>query len=342
MRRQVGATAGEVDRVVLANVASPGNIARLATLGAGLAPSVPATTINEQCSGGLAAIRLAAEALWSGAAAAVIAGGTESVSQSTVRLEGDPARRAPTSTARRTAHAPPGFDDPEMGLAADAVAAELHISRNRQDEFAALSYARAVSAATSGFFESLIEPIGEPPVARDDSPRRAIARDRLTRYPAAFGPNGTVTAGNAAAVGDGAATVLVSGRPSGAACARIVASAVAAADPGLPALAVVPAIEAVLARAGLPAGAIERWEINEAFAVKVVACIDHFGLDVGRVNPNGGAIAFGHPFSASGAVLVVHLVEELRRSKSRLGVAAIAGAGGLAEAMVFEYTGGGQ
>jgi acetyl-CoA acetyltransferase family protein len=175
---------------------------------------------------------------------------------------------------------------------------------------------------------------------RDESPRREPPPEHLSRYQAAFAPAGTVTVGNAAAVGDGAAAALVSSKTAAGApwqpLARIVSATGVAADPGEPALAVLPAVETALERAGLDARAVGRWEINEAFAVKVLACIREFGLETARVNVNGGAIAYGHPFAASGAILLVHLAAELARSGERYGLAAIAGAGGIGEAVIVE------
>jgi len=317
-----------VDRVVLACVATPGNVARNAALAAGLPPETPAVTINEQCSGGLAAIRIAVEAVQAGAADLVIAGGVESASRAQVALD-----RGDTSHPR-VSHAPPPFADPDMGPGADATAAMLGVDRAAQDRYAAASYARTAAAATAGVFEPLLVPGG----GHDDLPHRTPQLERLLRYPPAFGPDGTVTAGNAAGHADGAAAVVVASAEALASAgvdplARVRATATAAGDPAYPALAVVPAIRAALARAGLGAGAIERWEINEAFAVKVVACIEAFDLDPARVNPWGGALSYGHPFSASGAILVAHLLAALSGGEVALGMAAVAGAGGMGEAL---------
>ncbi len=334
-----------VRRVVLANVCTGGNVARAAALDAELPDSTPALTVNSQCTGGLTAVRLAVEAALAGGDSLVLAGGAESVSRSIIDLGGDAPRRGGGGRSLpRIRHAPDRFGDPPMGPAADALAAKLGIDRAAQDEYAHESYERAVRARTAGFFDGVVVPValaGGGVFERDETPRRIPPIDHLRRYPAAFGSAGTVTAGNAAAIGDGAAAVAVGPETAMAAAgaaplARVLAVQAAAGDPSLPALAVIPAIEGALKAAGLAATEIDRWEINEAFAVKVVACIRHFGLDRGQVNVNGGAIAFGHPFAASGAILLVHLLEELRRSGARYGLAAIAGAGGLGEAMVVE------
>ena len=334
--------AGAVEAVVLANAVNGGNPARVAALAAGL-PDTPALTVNSQCVGGLTAVRLAAGLAAAGADLA-LAGGVESATHAAVRLEGRAARRDRRGPALpRVRHAPEGLPDPEMGPAADLTAARLGIDRARQDAYACESYRRTDRARRWGFFRRVTVPVPLPDgtvVAEDESPRRVPRPERLARYPAAFTPGGTVTAGNCAAVGDGAAAVLVGSeralrrglRP----LARVAAACAAAADPALPALAAVPAVERALAAAGLRPADVDRWEVNEAFAVKVLALMDRLGLDRGRVNVNGGAIAYGHPFAASGAVLVAHLAAELHASGGRYGVAAIAGAGGLGEAVVLE------
>jgi acetyl-CoA C-acetyltransferase len=292
---------------------------------------VSACTVNAQCTSGLTAVRLACEAIAAGAAEVVLAGGFESTSRADVDLGGRPGAFA---GATRVAHAPPPFADPDMGPAADAVAERLGISREAQDEVALASYGRAVRARQSGLLAPLVVAVGG--TTEDDLPRRLPSPDRLRRYPPAFRDSGMVTVGNAAPFADGAAVLVLASQPGAGPCFRIRATASAATDPSLPALAVVPAVEAALATAGLDAGSVDRWEVNEAFAVKVVALVRHFGVPLDRVNPNGGAIATGHPFGASGAIILLHLQHELRRSGGRYGVAAIAGAGGLGEAVVLE------
>jgi acetyl-CoA C-acetyltransferase len=333
----------DVDRVVLANATNGGNAARVAALAAGL-PDVPALTVNSQCTGGLTAIRLGAETVAAGAADLVLAGGVESASHAVVRLEGRAARRGSAARALgRVRHAPAGFADPEMGPAADVAAVRLGIDRRSQDAYALASYERTVRARAAGFFQGVTAPVhvGDGrAIDEDEAPRRVPASERLRRYPPAFQPGGTVTVGNCAAAGDGAAAALIGSMAAVQAglrpLARIVAAGAAAGDPAVPAAAVIPAIERTLAAAGVAPHDIDRWEINEAFAVKVIAAMRHFGLDHTRVNVNGGAIAYGHPFSASGAILIPHLVAELRAGGGRYGLAAIAGAGGLGEAMLLE------
>jgi acetyl-CoA C-acetyltransferase len=321
--------------VVLGSALGQGNVARYAALSAGLPVETPAWTVNAQCTSGLTAVRLACERAAAAPGALLLAGGVESCSQSRVFLG------ASNDARPRVAHAPTSSGDPDMGPAADATAAACHILRDEQDTWALASYARAMDARGSGLHSQYITPVeaGAGGVIEADAlPKRLPSPSHLRHYPPAFAPGGTVTAGNAAPLADGAAAVAIaaSALPDARPLARVVAFGTAASDPRYPALAVVPAVRAALGSAHLPPSEIDRWEVNEAFAVKLVALVQEFDLDPGRVNVNGGAIAFGHPFGASGAIAVVHLVHELRRSGLRYGVAAIAGAGGLGEAIVLE------
>lgn len=328
----------DISRVILANTTAAGNVARLAALAAGVPPSVPALTINAQCTGGLTAIAMGVDAIRAGSASLVIAGGTDSVSQSTVSLGGQHAQEAGRNRPR-VRHAPSPFPDPDMGPAADATASRFSISREEQDSYALESYRRTIDAREAGFFSPLMASVETNGCAvdRDELPRRTPLEERLRRYPAAFSPEGSVTVGNAGPVADGAAAVLLTDAKSVLPrVARVASHAAAAADPAYPPLAIVPAIERVLSSAGLSPGDIDLWEINEAFAAKVVLASRHFELNRERVNVHGGAIAYGHAFAASGAILLVHLVEALGASGARYGLAAIAGAGGLGEAMIVE------
>lgn len=334
---RTGVASTAPDRVILANTLGRGNVARRASLSAGLDVTVPAATINTQCTGGLAALTFAADAVRAGSARVVLGGGVDSASNATVSLAAPVARSS--NDQPRVEHAPSPFRDPDMGPAADAIAAHFHVSRSDQDDVALESYRRALAAREEGFFDAVIEPVvvdGEQ-LRRDELPRRMPREDRLRRYPPAHAPGGSVTAGNAAPIADGAAALVVAADPGSAnPPVRVVATASAAGDTAYPAAAVIPAIEAVLVRAGVAPGDIACWEVNEAFAVKIVLAHRHFAVPPGRLNVHGGAIAFGHPFAASGAVLALHLIESLRRSGGRYGLAAIAGAGGLGEAMLVE------
>lgn len=337
-----------VDRVVLGNVTNGGNVARTAALASGLPVTTPAMTVNNQCASGLTAVRLAAEAIRAGSAECVVAGGAESVSQSIVRL-GTESRRSDTDSRARPSitHAPPPFDDHGLGAIADAVAARLGIGREVQDACAIESRRRVLAGRDEGFFaDALVQP---PATARnagtdDELVGRSLSAALLARLQPAFAVGGTVTAGNTAPLADGAAALLLASgeavrdhrwRP----LARVVALADAAGDPAETPVAAVTAAERALGAARLGADAIARWDVNEAFAAKVIAFQRAFELAPGTLNATGGALAYGHPFAASGATSLLHLILDLRRRGGGLGLAAIAGAGGAGEAAIIEVPG---
>ncbi|WP_279582509.1 thiolase family protein [Fodinicola feengrottensis] len=242
------------------------------------------------------------------------------------RTPGEPPRFYP-----RAPFAPASYGDPEMGPAADALAAAAGISRQRQDEYAAASHARAVAAQRSGAFDREIVPVAG--VTTDDRPRPGFGVGRLSRLPAAFGPGGTATAGNSCGVNDGAAVVAVVSEKWRAQRwlpgLRIVDWAVAGVDPRRPGFGPVPAIQTLLRRNGLTLDQVSTVEFNEAFAGQVLACLDALDLSWQRVCPDGGAIALGHPWGASGAVLMVRLFSQLINKPGAYGLAAIASGGGL-------------
>jgi acetyl-CoA C-acetyltransferase len=226
-----------------------------------------------------------------------------------------------------------------MGAAADLVAAEAGISRERQDRYAARSHALAVEAQTRGAFDAELVPVNG--LTADERPRAGLTVERLARFPPAFGPGGTVTAGNSCGISDGAAMVALIAdderRRLGLAGLRIIATATAALDPRRPGLGIVPALRAALAEAGLDLDQIDAVELNEAFAGQILACADELRLDPERICRQGGAIALGHPWGASGAVLVVRLFSQLLRADAgRYGLAAIAAGGGQGVALVVE------
>jgi len=338
-----------VDDVVLGECAGPGgNTARVAALAAGLGEGVPGLTVDRQCGSGLEAVRLAAALVTAGEADLVLAGGAESASTAPWRHP-VPTPEAPRPAAyQRAPFAPPGWPDPEMGAAADALAAARGITRERQDAYAARSHARAVAAAAAGAYDAELVPLDG--IARDDRPRPRLTAAHLARFPAAFGPGGTVTAGSSSGISDGAAAVAVVPERVRAALGVpglvVRASAVAGVDPALPGLGPVPAVAAALERAGLAMADVGVVELTEAFAAQVLACTDAWGLDplgadAGRVCPGGGALALGHPWGASGAVLVVRLFTAMvRQDGPRFGVAACAVGGGQGVALVLERVGG--
>lgn len=338
------ADAGEV---IIGNAAGGGgNPARLIALAAGLPAAVPAYTIDRQCASGLDAVIAAARLIETGGAHAVIAGGAESPSTAPWRVE-KPSNLY-TEMPRffhQAMFAPPGMDDPGMIEAAENVAREYGIDRERQDGWALESHRRAMESQQAGVFAEEIAPLGSAPAESiDEGPRPSLSPKLLARMPPLL-PGGTVTAGNSCAINDGAAiTLLVSGdlhrrlgSPPGLLVAASAASGVA---PRILGTAAIPALRAACARAGIEPAALSAIELNEAFAAQVLATMDALVLSPSIVNPHGGALAFGHPYGASGTVLVTRLFSRLIRNHtgSAQGPAAamIAAAGGLGVALILK------
>jgi acetyl-CoA C-acetyltransferase len=324
--------------VVLGNCTGPGgDVARVATMAAGLPVEVPALTVDRQCGSGLAAIDVAATMLRSGSGF-VLAGGVESASTAPLRLwPGEAPQRY-----ERAPFAPEAIGDPDMGLAADVLAEKAGVTRERQDEYAARSHALAVAVRDAGGFDDEVVPVSG--VVRDERPRQGLTAQRLARLRPAFRPvsdGGTVTAGNSCGINDGAAVVAMvdddTHRRLDLPGLRVLATATAGVDPNLPGLGLVPAVEQALAETGLTIDRIDVIELNEAFAGQVLACCDALSLDPERVCTQGGALALGHPWGASGAVLAVRLFSQLvRGERGRYGLAAISVGGGQGVAMVVE------
>lgn len=334
-----------IDDVVLGNCMGPGgDLARVTALRAGLGDTVPGVTVDRQCGSGLDAIMQAAARVGAGAGELFLAGGAESASTA-------PHRYWPESGERytRAPFAPVGFPDPDMGPAADRLAAVRGISRERQDAWAARSHARATAAQSNGVFDGEIVAVGG--VARDDRPRASMDATRLARFAPAFGSDtgdaagttGTVTAGNSCGFSDGAAMMAVTtdrvARDLGLPSLRIVATAVTGSDPALPGLGAAPAARLALARAGLAPAELGFVEITEAFAAQLLAVSDELALDESIISGDGGAIALGHPWGASGAVLLVRLAARMFASDdARPGLAACSIGGGQGIAMIVERT----
>ncbi|NED96118.1 thiolase family protein [Phytoactinopolyspora alkaliphila] len=333
-----------VDDVVIGNCVGPGgNIARVGALAAGLGEDVPGVTVDRQCGSGLAAVLLAAQAIRAGDASLILAGGAESASTAPRRAYRAVQPGEPDSPYTRAAFTPPEYGDPDMGEAADALAAATGVTRERQDAYAAASHAKALAAREAGRFDAELVPVAG---LRHDERPRPLRESVLARMPAAFVPGGSVTAGNSCPVSDGAAAVtMVSarthpGRPG----LRLVAGAVVGCDPRLPGWGPVPAVERVLSRAGVGIRQVAAVEIVEAFAGQVLAVADAIGLDAlhrdaARVCPDGGALALGHPWGATGAVSVVRLFSRLVRGGApagTLGLATAAVGGGMGVAALFE------
>ena len=329
------------DDVVLGNCLGPGgNLARVAALQAGLPVRVPGLTVDRQCGSGLAAVSIGAALLANASSSrpVILAGGVESASTAPWRFW-PPANGSLPQRYERAPFAPADFGDPDMGEAADLLAAEAGISRERQDAYAARSHSLAVEARQRRAFDDEVVPVGG--LGSDERPRLGLSVERLARLKPAFRDRGTVTAGNSCGVSDGAAVVglVTEGqrRRLGLPGLRLVATATAGIDPRRPGLGIVPAVQQVLTYTGLKLSQVDVLEFNEAFAGQILACTDRLGLDPERVCRQGGALALGHPWGASGAVLLVRLFSQLIRAASgRYGLAAIAVGGGQGIATVVE------
>jgi acetyl-CoA acyltransferase len=323
------------------------NLARVAALRAGLPVQVPGQTVNRFCASGLQSIATAAERILAGQADCIVAGGAESMSL------------VPMGGARFSANPSLVASFPEafagMGITAEIVAARHRIAREDQDAFAAESHRRAAAAQAAGWFAEELVPvevetatISKGKVARrserviaDDGVRADTTVEALARLKPAFKVDGSVTAGNASQMTDGAAAALVVSeaflaRTGLAPLARFVSYAVKGVPPEVMGIGPVEAIPAALARAGIEAGDVGHVELNEAFASQAIACVRALGLDPARVNPGGGAIALGHPLGCTGAKLTATLLHALRRSGERYGLVSMCIGGGMGAAAVFE------
>jgi 3-oxoadipyl-CoA thiolase len=359
---RAGIDPATVDDVILGNANGAGeenrDVARMAVLLSGLPVEVAGQTVNRLCGSGLQAVITAAHAIMAGDADVVVAGGVESMTRAPyVMLKPEAAfERGPRELVDSTIGW--RFVNPRMaerhepislGETAEVVAERWAVTRADQDAFALLSQRRAAAAAADRRFDTQIVPVavGQPGggvvmVERDEQPRADATAEALARLRPAFRDGGTVTAGNASGINDGAAALVLveAGRAAALGLrplARIVSTAVAGVDPAVMGIGPVPAARKALDRAGLATSDIDLVELNEAFASQVLACIRELGLDVARVNVNGGAIALGHPLGMSGARLVVTLAHELRRRGGRYGLATMCIGVGQGIATVLEH-----
>ena len=333
------------------------NIARMALLIAGLPVEVAGQTVNRLCGSGLQAVASAAQAIAVGDADVVIAGGVESMSRAplvTLKPESGYERgnRELVDTTIGWRFVNPVLDAKyptiSLGETAERVAAQWGVSREEQDAFALESQRRAAAAAASGVHAEEIVPVKIPQrkgdaisVEKDEHPRPETNAASLAKLRPAFIEGGSVTAGNASGINDGAAALLVmeAGRARALGLkpiARVVATSVAGVDPSVMGIGPVPAIRKLFERTGLSAKEIDRVELNEAFASQAVACIRELGLNPATTNIHGGAIALGHPLGASGARMLVTLTRELARSGSRFGIASMCVGVGQGIAMLVE------
>ncbi len=353
--RRAGAEVADVGEVILGCVLQAGagmNVARQAALRAGLPVTVPAETVNRVCGSGLSAVAHAVEAVHAGHADLVIAGGTESMSNAPFLLPqarwGYRLGHAQVVDSMLAEGLTCAIEGCHMGNTAEAVAAACGIDRNAQDRFAAESQRRAAEAIAGGAFDREIVAVEVPQkkgppqiVSRDEFPRAGTTVDTLAALRPAFDRNGTVTAGNASGINDGAAAVAVAGARAAAdrgwsPLARILAYAAVGVEPRLMGMGPVPAVTKALERAGLSTEDVDFFELNEAFAAQSLAVVRALDLDPAKVNVHGGAIALGHPIGASGARVLVTLVHALERHAGRYGVASLCVGGGMGIAMVIE------
>jgi acetyl-CoA C-acetyltransferase len=352
---RAGVAPAAVDDVIMGCVLQAGagmNVARQAALKAGVPIEVPAETVNRVCGSGLQAVIHAVEAMSAGYASAIVAGGTESMSNAPYLLKG--ARwgfrmgHAEATDSMLAEGLTCAINSCHMGITAEEIASRYHVSRADQDAFAAESQQRASQALRDGTFAAEIVAVDVPQrrgaplrVASDEYPRPDTTIEKLSALKPAFMKDGSVTAGNASGINDGASALVVASASraktvSAAPMARILSYATAGVDPKIMGMGPVPAVRLALDRAGLTIGDINLFELNEAFAVQSLAVVRELGLDASKVNIHGGAIALGHPIGASGARILTTLLYALRARKERYGVAALCIGGGMGIAMVIE------
>ena len=351
--RRAGLQGEEVEEVIFGNLGNndSANLARVVTLQAGLPFTVPAITIDRQCSSGLNAIAIGALMIEAGEADIVVAGGTESDSNRPHLME--KARVAyqvapPQWLVRRTA---PGALNVSMGTTAENLGRKYHITREECDAFALESHRKAAAAQAAGRFDEQMIPVTVPGkrgkttvVDRDECVRPESTMETLGSLPTAFEPDGVCTAGNSSPMSDGAGAVVLMDRETAEKkglepLAVFRGFAVTGCDPSIMGIGPVEAIRKVLRKTGLTLEEMDLIELNEAFATQSIACIRELGLDMDKVNVNGGALALGHPLAGTGAILTAKLLYELKRRRARYGLVAFCMAGGQGGAAVFERIG---
>ncbi len=343
---------GQFEEVIMGNVISAGvgqAPARQAALKAGFPTTIPCLTVNKVCGSGLKAVMLASQAIRCGDARAIVAGGMENMSMAPHFTAGLRTGYKLGDIKMQDAMVHDGltcsFEKCHMGNHAEHVARRFHVTREDQDAFAARSQQRAGAAVQAGWFQAEIAPVtvterkGSRVVAADEGLRPETTAEGLAGLKPVFDKSGTVTAGNASILSDGAAAVVVvdeSLAQTAASKFRILASHTSGTDPKDLFIAPVEAIRGALKKAGLDAGQVDLFEVNEAFASQMVACCRELQLDEAKVNIAGGGISLGHPIGASGARVLVSLMHLLRRQGGRIGVASLCLGGGNAVAMVIE------
>lgn len=345
----------QVDEVILGQILTAGvgqNPARQAAIEAGLPHSVPSMTINKVCGSGLKAVHLAAQAIRCGDAELIIAGGQENMSLAPHVVPKSRTGVKMGDWAMKDSMIVDGlwdvFNQYHMGVTAENIVKKFEISRAEQDDFAALSQQRAEAAQKAGRFREEIIPVeipqrkGDPRVFEtDEFPRHGTTADGLAKLRPAFAKDGTVTAGNASGINDGAAAVILTTERKAKelglrALARVVAYASAGVDPSIMGTGPIPATERCLAKASWTVDDLDLIEANEAFAAQAISVNRGLGWDVQKVNVNGGAIALGHPIGASGARILVTLLHEMRRRDAHRGMATLCIGGGQGVALAVE------
>ncbi|WP_298831233.1 thiolase family protein [uncultured Planococcus sp.] len=346
-----------VEEVILGQAkqsADVSNLARVAMLRAGIPAEVPGYTIHRQCGSGVQALNSAAQQIQTGLSDIIIAGGAESMSTApyyvnNVRFgtkSGDTLLKDPNTASQPGSQPRETYGELNMGITAENVADKYGISRQQQDEFALESQEKAANAISKGYFETQIAPYpvktrkGVSEFKTDEHPRETTL-EKLSLLKPVFKEGGTVTAGNASGRNDGAAALLVMSEDEAAKRgyqpkARILAQASVGCSPELMGMGPVQASFKALKQAGLKVEDIDIVELNEAFASQSVACINELGLDRSKVNPNGGAIAMGHPIGATGAILLTKLTHELERTGKKYGLVTLCIAGGMGIATIIE------
>jgi len=352
---KIGLSPDQVDEVIFGNVIGAGlgqNVARQVAIAVGIPVEVPSYVVNKVCASGLKAVQLAAMSIAAGDADIVVAGGTENMSQIPYILK----------DARWGQRMGDGklvdlmiydglmdvFNNYHMGITAENIAKKYNIPRERQDQFALASQNKAEAAINAGRFADEIVPVsipqkkGDPVVINtDEYPRMGATLDSLTKLRPAFDKEGTVTAGNASGINDGAAALVLMSKAKAAALGlkplvSIKASASAGVAPEIMGTGPIPATQKALKKAGLSVSDLNLAEANEAFAVQSLSVLDELGLNPELVNVNGGAIALGHPIGASGARILVTLIHEMRRRGAKYGLATLCVGGGQGLSMIVE------
>ena len=356
---RAGIQPGEVDEVVIGNAlqaTEAGYAARLAALRAGIPEEVPSIAINRQCSSGLEAINMAAQLVRTGEVDVAVAGGTENMSEAPFLLDYkarfDGLRMGDAKLIDGLVE---GLGCPvnryHMGVTAENVAERFGISREDQDELALLSHERAVAAIKNGRFDRQIVEVAVPQrrgdpiiVTIDEGPREDTTLERLGQLAPVFKKGGTVTAGNASGINDGAAAVVIMSSEKAAELGaapmfRWHTRGVAGVDPAIMGIGPVPAVRKALSKAGMTIGDIDLIELNEAFASQALYCIRELGLDLDKTNVNGSGISLGHPVGATGAVMTVKLMEEMTLRDETLGLVTMCVGGGQGVATILERMG---